>query len=75
MNSDFGVFDTFFIDEEAEVWGLKAVQGQRGTWWEGTTSWELHKKDSTGWRLVCIIPPEALADMRPGAEEDQHGNT
>ena len=65
MNSDFGVFDTFWIDEEAEVWAIK----------EDETGWQLHKKDSTGWRLVCIIPPEALADMRPGAEEDQHGNT
>ena len=60
MNSDFGVFDTFWIDEEAEVWAIK----------EDETGWQLHKKDSTGWRLVCIIPPEVLADMEAKFRED-----
>ena len=60
MDSDFGVFDTFWINEEAEVWAIK----------EDTTGWQLHKKDSTGWRLVCIIPPEVLADMETKFRED-----
>ena len=60
MDSDFGVFDTFWINEEAEVWAIK----------EDTTGWQLHKKDSAGWRLVCIIPPEVLADMEAKFRED-----